>query len=123
MASRGLLLGAAPRARLGSRVVAGDLTRVRQEWEAAYRALTETGENPPAADGILTQVDAVTAELRRRVGGTFTLRELADEYARADEWVRAALSELGVAGWARTLTLVEGAAFHLYSRGAADYTP
>ena len=123
MARRGLLLGAAPRARLGSGVVVGDLTRVRQEWEAAYRALTETVESSPAADGILAEVDAVTAELRRRVGGTFTLRELADEYTRADEWVRAALSGLGVAGWAPTLTLVEGAAFHLYSRGAADYTP
>jgi hypothetical protein len=38
-------------------------------------------------------------------------------------WVRDALAELGLAGWARTLSLVEGAAFHLYSRGAVDYAP
>jgi hypothetical protein len=26
-------------------------------------------------------------------------------------------------GWPRTLSLVEAAAFHLYSRGAQDYLP
>ena len=69
------------------------------------------------------QLDAVTMELRRRVGGTFTLRELAAEYARADAWTRSALAERAAPGWPRTLSLVEGAAFHLYSRGAADYAP
>ena len=65
----------------------------------------------------------MTAELRRRVGGTFTLRELAAEYAHADVWARHVLAEQGLAGWPRTLTLVEGAAFHLYARGAIDYLP
>lgn len=103
--------------------MSADLIRVRLEWEDAYRNLGENGRDPLAEDGIRAQIEAVTAELRRRVGGTFTLRELADEYARADEWTREALSELGVPGWVRTLALVEGAAFHLYSRGALDYTP
>jgi hypothetical protein len=65
----------------------------------------------------------VSDELRRRVGGTFTLRELVDEYARADAWVCEALAEAAAPGWPRTLALVEGAAFHLYSRGAVDYAP
>ena len=57
------------------------------------------------------------------MGGTFTLRELADEYAVADGWAHDVLAEQAAPGWPRTLTLVEGAAFHLYARGAVDYTP
>lgn len=100
-----------------------DLTSARLEWEDAYRGLVEAARDPARGDGLRAQLEVVTGELRRRLGGVFTLRELADEYAAADEWARDALAELGVAGWPRTLTLVEGAAFHLYSRGAADYAP
>jgi hypothetical protein len=57
------------------------------------------------------------------VGGTFTLRELAEQYAVADAWAQAVLAEQAAPGWPRTLTLVEGAAFHLYARGAVDYEP
>lgn len=100
-----------------------DVVSVRLEWEDAYRGLVEAARDPTRETGLRIQLDALTSELRRRVGGAFTLRELVDEYARADAWAREALSELGVGGWVRTLTLVEGAAFHLYSRGAVDYTP
>jgi hypothetical protein len=37
--------------------------------------------------------------------------------------VRDALSEQAAPGWIRTLAVVEGAAFHIYSRGAVDYRP
>ena len=54
----------------------------------------------------------------------FTLRELAESYAGAEEWSRAVVAEQAPApGWPRTLSLVEAAAFHLYSRGAQDYLP
>ena len=39
---------------------------------------------PRVEERVRMQLDAVATELRRRVGGTFTLRELADEYAGAD---------------------------------------
>ena len=96
---------------------------VRLEWEDAYRRLLEAARDGGHEEGFGAQLEAVTNELRRRVGGTFTLAELADAFEGAEVWVRAALSELGVPGWARTLSLVEGAAFHLYSRGALDYSP
>ncbi len=71
------------------------------------------------AERVRPQLEAVTSELRRRVGGTFTLRELAEEYARADGWARDVLAEQARSpDWPRTLALVEGAAFHLYARGA-----
>ena len=91
-----------------------------QEWEQAYR--TVVGD-PELVDRLGPQLEALVAELRRRVGGTFTIGELVDEYARADVWARDVLSEQGVRDWPRTLSLVEGAAFHLYARGALDYQP
>ena len=104
--------------------MSADLESARIEWERAHRDLAEAVVDDSAqAQRAQAQVGVVFAELRRRLGGNFTLRELADEYASADVWARDVLSEQGSAGWARTLALVEGSAFHLYARGAVDYTP
>ena len=103
--------------------MSADLVTTRLEWEHAYRDLEETARDPALADRVRVQLDALLAELRRRVGGTFTMGELVDEYAGADRWAQDVLAEQGVPGWPRTLTLVEGAAFHLYARGAVDYLP
>ena len=103
--------------------MSADLVTTRLEWEHAYRDLEETARDPALADRVRVQLDALLAELRRRVGGTFTMGELADEYAGADRWAQDVLAEQGVPGWPRTVTLVEGAAFHLYARGAVDYLP
>ncbi len=123
MADRSLLLRAARRGRLVSALVSADLASIRLEWEHAYRDLEEVARDPAAADRVRSQLDVVTAELRRRVGGAFTIGELAGEYALADVWARYVLAEHGVPDWPRTLTLVEGAAFYLYARGAVDYLP
>jgi hypothetical protein len=103
--------------------VTADVEIARLEWEDAYRALAEAARDPAVEEGLRVQLEALTSELRRRVGGTFTLRELADEYGRADIWARDALAKGAAPGWPRTLSLVEGAAFHRYSRGAVDYAP
>ena len=43
---------------------------------------------------------------------------------RADDWARDAVAERAASsGWPGNLSLVEGAAFLLYSRGAVDYEP
>jgi hypothetical protein len=69
-------------------------------------------------------LEVVTDELRRRIGQTFTLDELAAAYERADAWARDAVSEHApTPGWPRTLSMVEATAFHLYQRGAVDYEP
>jgi hypothetical protein len=65
----------------------------------------------------------VTAELRKRLGTTFTLAELVEVYAGVEDWARATLAERGAPGWPRDLTLVADEAFHLYARGATDYRP
>ncbi len=101
-----------------------ELDSARREWEEGYRRLLDQAEDAASRDRLLAQVDVVAAELRRRVGGVFTLRELAAAYAGAEEWSRAAVAEQADApGWPRTLSLVEAAAFHLYARGAQDYQP
>ena len=123
MAARSLLLREPPRRRLISSLVSADLESARLEWERAYGELEAVTDDPARADRVRGQLEAILAELRRRVGGTFTIRELADEYAGADVWARDVLSMQGLPEWPRMLALVEGAAFHLYARGAVDYSP
>jgi hypothetical protein len=103
--------------------MSADLESARLEWERAYRDLLDAGRDPAHDERLRGQLEVVTAELRRRVGGTYTLRELADEYSAADSWAREVLAEQAAPGWLRTLATVEGAAFHLYARGAVDFAP
>ena len=100
------------------------LETVRQEWEETNRRFEELARDPVARPRLLAQLDVVSDELRKRVGQTFTLDELASAYGRADDWVREAVDQLAATpGWPRTLALVQGAAFHKYQRGASDYAP
>jgi hypothetical protein len=101
-----------------------EVESARRDWEDGHRRLHEQAQRAEQPERLLAQVDAVLAELRRRVGGTFTLGELAAAYARAEQWSRTAVAEEAPApGWPRTLFLVEAAAFHEYARGAQDYEP
>jgi hypothetical protein len=97
---------------------------VRSEWEDGYRRFRDISRDRVAADHLSAQLEVVTDELRKRIGQTFTLEELAANYAAADEWVRDTVSERAATpGWPRTLAIVQDTAFHLYQRGAVDYTP
>ena len=97
---------------------------VRQEWEEGNRRLEARAGDRRAYARLLEQVEIVTDELRRRVGQTFTLVELADVYAGAERWSRDVIAERAPEpGWAATLSLVEDAAFHRYQRGAVDFAP
>ncbi|MBA2460528.1 MAG: hypothetical protein H0V45_01960 [Actinobacteria bacterium] len=101
-----------------------EVESARSEWQEGHGRLFEQAPDRAARERLLTQVEAVTDELRRRVGGTFTLAELSSVYAGAERWSREAVAERDPApGWPRTLSLVEAAAFHLYARGAVDYEP
>jgi hypothetical protein len=96
----------------------------RAEWEEAHRTLEGHADEPELYVRLLEQVEVVTAELARRIGQTFTLAELAEAYTDAESWAREAVAERAPApGWPRTLTVVEGEAFHRYQLGAVDYVP
>ena len=54
----------------------------------------------------------------------YTVREAANAEEGAEAWSRQVVAERAPGpDWVRTLSLVEGAAFHVYSRGAVDYRP
>jgi hypothetical protein len=96
----------------------------RREWEAGHRRFLRETSDPSRADDLHRQVDAIIAELRRRVGATFTLDELAGAYAQADRWLLDVVSERAPSkGGVRTATVAGDAAFHDYSRRALDYEP
>jgi hypothetical protein len=95
----------------------------RHQWEESYRSLPRTPQGP-IEPVLQEQIDVVTDELRRRIGGSFTLAELAAVYAGADRWSREAIAERAArAGWPRTAASAADAAFYLYARGARDYRP
>jgi hypothetical protein len=104
--------------------VTPEVESARRDWEDAHRRLLEEVRDPGKADALHLQLEAVADELKKRLGSAYTLRELASEYERADDWARHAVAErAATSGWPGTLSIVEGAAFLLYSRGAVDYKP
>ena len=78
----------------------------RREWAEGNRRFVREASDPTRAEVLHRQVDVVTDELRRRVGGTFTLAELADAYSGAEGWLLTVVGERAPSkGWARTASL------------------
>jgi hypothetical protein len=99
---------------------------VRYQWDDGRRQLEAAGQGTARSRHLLLLVDAVVDELRRRVGQTYTLNELAGAYRGSEEWVREVVlretlpkARAGV----RDTTLVQDAAFAQYAHGATDYRP
>ena len=104
--------------------MSADVESARLEWADAHQTLTAALRDPRRADQLAAQLEEVLNELRKRVGPAYTLAELGAEYRSAESWVREVLAERAPhPEWPRTLALVEGAAFHVYARGAVDYDP
>ncbi len=103
--------------------MASTLEATRREWEEGNRRLEAAVSDRQLYERLLAEVDVVVDQLRRRVGQTFTLDELAAAYTAADRWVQEALDEEASAGWPARSATVQDAAFHVYSRGAIDYRP
>jgi hypothetical protein len=96
----------------------------RREWDDGNRRFVEAIRDPARADALHRQRDAVLDELRRRVGASFTMAELAAAYAGAERWLREVVDERAPSkGGVRTVSIAGDAAFHAYSRGAQDYEP
>jgi hypothetical protein len=96
----------------------------RQEWAEGNRRLEAQRGDPRLYRLLHAQVDALLEQLRRRIGATYTLGELADEYRRSDSWVLETIEQLPSASrWWPGLTTAMDAAFYLYARGAQDYRP
>ena len=103
-------------------MAADAISLARHEWAEADRALHAARADRAHYASLLAQLDVLVDELRKRVGGTYTLAELAAAYRDADSWARQAIEDRAPApGWPRDLSLVLAAAFHAYRRGASDF--
>jgi hypothetical protein len=101
-----------------------DVELARQHWEEGRRRIDQARSDPSSYARLNAQVELVAAQLRQRVGLTYTLADLAHVYDRADDWARDVLDDARDedAPPPDTATAVD-AAFHLYARGASDYVP
>ncbi len=102
------------------------LESARHQWEEGRRRLEAAGEDTARSRHLWLLVEAVVDELRRRVGQTFTLSDLAETYEGSEDWVREVVvsstpprARAGI----RDTALVQDAAFAQYARGATDYAP
>jgi hypothetical protein len=102
------------------------LQSARHQWEEGSRRLAGETSDPVRHAQLWDLVAVVAGELRRRVGGHYTLAELAAAHAGADDWVRElvarSLPEEPRVGTKDT-ALVQDAAFHVHARGAGDWRP
>jgi hypothetical protein len=91
-----------------------------EQWQEGERRLAEA---PPAQQATLERVTrAIQAELRRRLGGTFTAEELADLYDEGTGWCTdVAVSVAPDDPYAWDARIVADAAFSRYLRAAADF--
>ena len=92
----------------------------REQWEQGIRRLDEAyPEQVPTLERV-TRV--IQNELRRRVGGRFTLEELADLYDEGTGWVTDLAVELAPEEpFAWDARIVGDAAFGRYQRAATDF--
>jgi hypothetical protein len=102
------------------------LDSARHQWEDGRRRLEAAGEDTARSRHLWLLVEAVVDELRRRVGHTFTLSDLARAYEGSEDWVRdvvVASTPARARAGIRDTALVQDAAFAQYARGATDYAP
>jgi hypothetical protein len=102
------------------------LASARHQWDEGKRRLAEEGLDTARSRHLAILVDAVTDELRRRIGQRYTLAELAGAYEGAEEWVREVVLSAArpkFRAGVRDTALVQDAAFSRYAQGAIDYQP
>ena len=63
-----------------------EVESARQQWQSAARRLEGLRRDPRTYHRLHGQAETLVAELRRRVGQTFTLQQLVDAYGRAESW-------------------------------------
>ena len=90
---------------------------IRQEWTDGARRFEEFRDDPRRYRLLVEQLEAVVDALRKQIGQTFTLAELANAYRDSERWARDIVTS------PRDLSVVLAAAFHSYQRGAVDYMP
>jgi glutathione S-transferase len=100
------------------------IENAKHQWEEGYRRFEADARETERAERLYRQLDTILAALRRRVGESFSVADLAAAYDGAEDWAREIVGDTDPPpGWERSIALVTDAAFHVYARGAADYRP
>jgi hypothetical protein len=90
------------------------------DWRAGDRRVHDAAPDERLA--LERVIDALVAELRRRIGITFTADELADHYDSGTDWTLDVAQRVAPdAPWAWDASVVTDAAFHRFLREATDY--
>jgi len=91
-----------------------------EQWREGERRMA--GAPPEQRPALETAVAAIEAELRRRLGGTFTTDELTDLYQRGTDWCTELAARVAPeAPWAWDARTVADTAFLRYLRDARDF--
>jgi hypothetical protein len=91
-----------------------------EQWREGERRLA--GAAPGQRRALETVVMEIEAELRRRLGGTFTTDELAELYEQGADWCTDLAATVAPdAPWAWDARTVADAAFLHYLRDARDF--
>jgi hypothetical protein len=92
------------------------------QWEEGYRRLNAARSEPAAHRALGRAVVAIEDELRKRLGSTFSIRELAALYREDGDWgLELAIDTLPGRSELWDSSTVVDAAFYLYMREAADF--
>lgn len=97
-----------------------ELARAIELWrEGEHRLQVAAPDRRPTLERISA---TLVTELRRRLGGRFTARELAELYSRGTSWcLQSAMRLAPEDPWAWDSGVVVDAAFGRYLREAVDY--
>jgi hypothetical protein len=91
------------------------------EWAEGERRLAEYEGTAARRAIVELVVREIVDELYRRVGATFTLDELGEEYAGASAWCLDTAQRVTDLNAAHDLSIVQDAAFAHFAREAIDY--
>jgi hypothetical protein len=92
------------------------------QWEEGYRRLQDARSEPSLYRALARTVFAVQSELRKRLGSTFSVAELATLYREGTEWTLDFAMRVRPDDLARwDPSVAADAAFYLYMREAADF--
>ena len=90
------------------------------QWEEGFRALQAARSNSAADRALARAVLAVQDELRKRLGSSFSIAELAALYREGSDWALDLTLESSAEEPPATSAAID-AAFYLYMREAYDF--
>jgi hypothetical protein len=92
------------------------------QWEEGYRQLEAARSEPRRYRALGRMVTAIQDELRKRLGSTFSVQELASLYYDGTDWgLEVAIDHLADEQAASDTSTGVDAAFYLYMRESADF--